>query len=153
MGDKAELNLSAFADANVVYLVELMIDGALYLKPGYSAKVVQRMKNIATSYKIVPHPISVRNVHSECTEKEFHKFLRTKYPDLHRPMVVGGKERVEIYVHDPRIIVEFNKYDFGSFGPGGASISRAEFDALKKEIIDLRVTMDAHIASRWRHRA
>jgi hypothetical protein len=146
------IDLTPFGTANVVYLVELTIDGVLYLKPGYSAKVAQRMKNIVTSYKVVPRLLCVRYVHSECTEKEFHKLLRTKYPELHRPMVVGGKERVEIYVHDSRIVDEFSKYDFACCGPdAGVCVTRAEFEALKKELVDLRMTLDAHVALR-RHK-
>lgn len=95
---------------NAVYLIELELDGAKYLKPGYSANVDKRMKSIQYSYHSAPKLLRVYRVNSECDEKRFHSMLQSKYPALHHDLIIGGKPRTELYSCDDIIKTEFDNY-------------------------------------------
>jgi prophage antirepressor-like protein len=76
-------------------------------KFGYSESVLDRMKNLVDEYKCLSYLVAVKVIKGASVERDFHKMLKSKYPESHVIIKIKNTIKDEIYVLDEHLMMQF----------------------------------------------
>ena len=99
-------------------------------KIGYTCDIIERIKTLSNEYKTTIYMLCLKTITKEQDEKEFHKIIRTKYPELIVNIKINNTEKTEIYIFDIEIYKLFLTY------PDKVKFSE-EIIALEEDVLKL----------------
>ena len=106
------VNISKYLNQHAIYLcVTLLVsdkENKIIIKIGYTADILKRLSSLNTEYKCKMLICGIGSIKSEQHEKEFHKVLKLRFPELIYDTTIDTVEKDELYYYDDRIINEFN---------------------------------------------
>lgn len=79
-------------------------------KIGYTYNLINRIISLKKEYTCKFYLIGLKLIESENDEKEFHKLLKTKFPEFVIKYQINDKDKDEIYVFDLTLYKEFIEY-------------------------------------------
>jgi hypothetical protein len=105
-------------NGNFLYLYLMDIYNKKYnnvpiIKFGYTYNMVERYKTLKIEFKTEIKLLGVKNINGEFEEKQFHNYLKNKYPLLIMNYIKpNNKKSNELYYFHPSLIQEFICYKF-----------------------------------------
>ena len=116
-------------------------DNRMIVKLGYTADILERYSSLQKEYGCKFVLVAIKQINSQQDEKQFHKLIKMKHPELNYVIRLGEKCKDELYYFDPRIT---NMYE--SFTVAPAYVPKTQYDveymkyaAMKEQEHRLRV--------------
>ena len=111
--EKSKLvNIGKFLNQHIIYMLVTSLisdkERKVIIKIGYSANILKRLIALNNEYKCKMLICGIGHIKSEQHEKEFHRVLKLRFPELVYDITIGSIEKDELYYCDERIINEFN---------------------------------------------
>jgi hypothetical protein len=113
--DFKKVNWIKYLDKHVMYFFVITLEdpdgkNRILCKVGYSSDLIDRLKGLGNEYNCKLYLIGLKVVNREGDEKEFHNYLKRKYPELVVNMKIGKHNKDEIYVFDIELYKDFLNY-------------------------------------------
>lgn len=104
-----------YVKKNIMYCFITTLDdpdnhNRILCKIGYTYNLINRIISLKKEYKCKFYLIGLKLIDSENDEKEFHKLLRTKFPEFSVKFQINNKDKDEIYIFDLTLYKEFMEY-------------------------------------------
>jgi len=132
---ESKINVQFFDKKHVLYYfitsIKNMLDKRAIVKFGYTASIMDRLVSIQREYDCKFVLVGVKIINSQQCEKQFHRLIKSKYPELNYSIKVNDKQKDELYYYDPRLTEEFYK-----FIPAKAQITDKDIELAKYRAIE-----------------
>jgi hypothetical protein len=130
-----KMNWHKYCKKHILYFFVITIDDPdgkkrILCKIGYSSDLIERFKSLEYEYKCKFYLLGMKTIYREQDEKEFHKHLKIKFPELIVNLKINKHDKDETYIFDRLLYDTFLKYS-----------DKVEFNSeeikLEKEIDDM----------------
>jgi hypothetical protein len=113
--DFKKVNWNKYLKRHIMYFFVITLEdpkklNRILCKIGYSCDLTDRFKTLGDEYKCKFYLIGLKYVHNQKDEKEFHKILKKKYPELFVDLKIGQHNKDETYVFDMELYKTFLNY-------------------------------------------
>lgn len=98
-------------NAHVLYAIVFANGADIVLKFGYSFRLGLRLEQLKHFFGTEIYVIGVKRVAAESCEKDFHRFLRKRFPSNIYQMQVKGKDMRETYLYSDQLMIEYNDFE------------------------------------------
>ena len=116
-----KINMCDFRNVHTMYMFATCIRTIDYddnrldiiiIKMGYAYDLLKRLKSLESEYFSPFFLLHAKVVAAEQDEKAFHTLIQDLYGKLHiKNFKINGKEKIELYIFDIRIVKEFIKFE------------------------------------------
>jgi hypothetical protein len=79
-------------------------------KIGYTYDLITRIKSLQNEYKSKFYLLNIKIIDSEQDEKNYHKYIKTKFPYLSIEYKIGNINKDELYIFDISLYNDFYSY-------------------------------------------
>lgn len=107
----AHIEKSLLDNAHVLYAIIFANGPDIVLKFGYSFRLGLRLEQLAHFFGTEIHVVGIKRVAAESCEKDFHRFLRKRFPISIYQMQVKGKDMRETYLYSDQLMLEYNDFE------------------------------------------
>jgi hypothetical protein len=110
-----KVNILKYHNIHVMYFCIVALTdpdnkNRILCKIGYTCDIIERIKTLSNEYKTTIYMLCLKTITKEQDEKEFHKIIRTKYPELIVNIKINNTEKTEIYIFDMELYKVFLTY-------------------------------------------
>jgi len=110
-----KVNIGKYHKLHIMYLCIITFVDPLRLnriicKIGYTCDIIDRICSLKNEYKCKCYLIALKTIVNIKDELEFHKLLRTMYPELIVNSKINDTDKTELYVFDSNLYSTFLSY-------------------------------------------
>lgn len=110
-----EVNINKYLKKHVMYMFIITLDdpdglNRILSKIGYTCDLAERIKSLQNEYKCKFYLIGLKTVYSVQDEKDFHRSLKSLFPEFAVNLKIGSNDKDETYVFDINLYRTFANY-------------------------------------------